>query len=203
MEAVTFVPKSDGKSRLLKVAMALFAERGFDSVTVRDITNAADVSVGLLNHHFGSKDGLRKAVDAHVIEQFEEVLEADSSSGSLEDTQAWVEAWIGKHSGEWEVSANYMRRALLEDSAWGGELFTRFFHIARTTIDRLDAAGKVRADVDRLWLPFLVVYLELGTLLLEPHIRRVLGTSGFDRELWRRRYLAYLDLIANGALNNA
>ena len=92
-----------------------------------------------------------------------------------------------------------MRRALLEDSDWGSQLFLRFFQIARTSVDRADAAGLIRPDVDRLWLPLLIVYLELGTMLLEPHIRRLLGKSGYDRELWRRRYTAYLDLIARGA----
>jgi hypothetical protein len=62
----------------------------------------------------------------------------------------------------------------------------------------MDANGTIRPEVDRLWLPFLFVYLELGTLLLAPHIQRVLGKSGFDRDLWRRRYKAYLDLITRG-----
>ena len=64
----------NGRRRLLTCSMILFAEKGFDGVTVRDIARAADVSVGLLNHHFGSKEGLRQAVDNHVIQQFEEVI---------------------------------------------------------------------------------------------------------------------------------
>jgi hypothetical protein len=40
--------------------------------------------------------------------------------------------------------------------------------------------------------------MELGTLLLEPYVERVLGKSGFDRELWRRRHKAYIDLIYRG-----
>ena len=190
----------DGRARLLLVAMRLFAENGFDGVTVRDIAKAAEVSVGLLNHHYGSKKGLRDAVDQHVIEQFEEVLSEDANDFALqEDFSAWLENWIGKHADEWNVSVSYMRRALLEDNEWGSQLFLRFYQIARTSIDRLDAAGMIRSDVDRLWLPLLLVYLELGTMLLEPHIHRLLGKSGYDRELWRRRYTAYLDLFARGS----
>ena len=66
-----------GGDRLIKVAMALFAERGFDGVTVRDIATAAGVSVGLMNHHFGSKEGLRTAVDRYFLSQFEEALTAE------------------------------------------------------------------------------------------------------------------------------
>ena len=190
----------NGRRRLLTCSMILFAEKGFDGVTVRDIARAADVSVGLLNHHFGSKEGLRQAVDNHVIQQFEEVISdvnAPAAAGG-EALYNWLEGWIGRHSQEWENTVVYMRRALLEDSDWGGQLFQRFYQIARTSIDRMDANGSIRPEVDRLWLPFLFVYLELGTLLLAPHIQRVLGKSGFDRDLWRRRYKAYLDLIARG-----
>jgi hypothetical protein len=35
-------------------------------------------------------------------------------------------------------------------------------------------------------------------LLLEPYVERVLGKSGFDRELWRRRHKAYIDLVYRG-----
>lgn len=186
----------DGRQRLLLEAMRLFAERGYDAVTVRDITQAAGVSVGLMNHHYGSKEALRKAVDEYVIGQFEEVLFNDDIDPA--DPLAWVEDWIDKHSDQWEISVGYMRRALIDGSEWGSALFQRFFSIARTTVDRLDASGALRTDVDRLWLPFLIVYLELGTLLLAPHVQAVLGRSGFDRDLWRRRYTAYIDLINRG-----
>ena len=68
------VELSKGKQRLIVVAMKLFADKGFDGVTVRDISAAADVSVGLINHHFGSKEGLREAVDRHFLAQFEEAV---------------------------------------------------------------------------------------------------------------------------------
>ena len=62
----------------------------------------------------------------------------------------------------------------------------------------MDARGLIRPDVDRLWLPFLMVYLELGTTLLDPYVKRILGRSGFDRELWRRRHRAYGQLLLRG-----
>ncbi len=198
------VELSNGKLRLIKVAMALFAEKGFDGVTIRDISGAAEVSVGLINHHFGSKEGLREAVDRYFIAQFEEVLFEQpisygaSTSIDIDSVTDRTEAWIARHIDDWDLTKAYMRRALLEGSDWGAGLFERFYQVARTSIDRMDADGLVRPDVDRLWLPLLVVYMELGTLLLEPLVERVLGKSGFDRALWRRRHRAYADLIYRG-----
>ena len=194
---------SPGQQRLVQVAMRLFAEKGFDGVTVRDIAAAADVSVGLINHHFGSKVGLREAVDRYFLSQFEEVLfeEAPSISPTRDDLDGvtdWVEGWIDRHIDDWELSKAYMRRALLEGSDWGGGLFERFYQVVRTSVDRMDADDRIRDDVDRLWLPLLIIYMELGTLLLEPYVERVLGRSGFDRTLWRRRHRAYMDLLFRG-----
>lgn len=193
---------SKGKERLVKVAMQLFAEKGFDGVTIRDISAAANVSIGLVNHHFGSKEGLREAVDQYFLQQFEEVLldeqAASVSSQNADDVAEWVEGWISRHIEDWELSKAYMRRALLEGSEWGTRLFERFYQVVRTSVDRMDAEGRIRPDVDRLWLPLLIMYMELGTLLLEPHVERVLGRSGFDRPLWRRRHRAYVDLVYRG-----
>ncbi|WP_067667704.1 TetR/AcrR family transcriptional regulator [Nocardia miyunensis] len=55
------------RARIREAAMTIFGEQGF-GVGVRAIAAAAGVSPGLVNHHFGSKDGLRQACDDHVRE---------------------------------------------------------------------------------------------------------------------------------------
>lgn len=204
---------STGRQTLIKVAMRLFADQGFDGVTIRDISSTAGVSVGLINHHFGSKEGLRDAVDRYFLSQFEEVLTAEptrgksgeseagpSASSGLDDYAEWVDGWIGRHLDDWNASKAYMRRALLEGNDWGASLFERFYQVARTTVDRADVRGQIRPGVDRLWLPFLMIYLEVGTLLLEPFIERILGKSPFEEGLWKRRHRAYVDLMYRGIL---
>lgn len=195
----------DGKARLIETALALFAERGFDSVTVRDIAKASNVSIGLINHHFGSKEGLRAAVDAHFMAQFEEVLEANigSSAADPDSVETWADDWIERHRSDWAVTVAYFRRALLEESEWGANLFARFYAVAQNSVTRMDAQGALRPDVDRLWLPFLIMYLELGTTLLDPYIKRILGRSGFESELWRRRHRAYTSLLTRGVTPTA
>lgn len=46
------------KERILHTAARLFSEHGFDNVSLRDITTAADVNIAAVNYHFGSKVGL-------------------------------------------------------------------------------------------------------------------------------------------------
>ena len=60
------------RARILLSAEALFAERGFEVVSLREITGAAGVNVAAVNYHFGSKD---KLIDAVVIRHLSPVNE--------------------------------------------------------------------------------------------------------------------------------
>ena len=54
-------PEQNGKAvrdRLLDAALRLFARKGFEAASVREIVKAADVTRPMLYHHFGSKEGL-------------------------------------------------------------------------------------------------------------------------------------------------
>jgi AcrR family transcriptional regulator len=50
--------KPETRKKILGVAETLFAERGFEGVSVKDITEGADVHLGALTYHFGSKERL-------------------------------------------------------------------------------------------------------------------------------------------------
>lgn len=48
----------DTRERILAAAQKLFAEKGFDSTSVRDITAEAGCNVASVNYHFGGKENL-------------------------------------------------------------------------------------------------------------------------------------------------
>lgn len=51
-------PDRETRDRLLDVAAHLFAERGFENVTIRDICQQARANVAAVNYHFDGKSGL-------------------------------------------------------------------------------------------------------------------------------------------------
>jgi AcrR family transcriptional regulator len=59
--------EAETRTRILKAALCQFAEHGFRGASVRGIARAANVSPGLVQHHFGTKDGLREACDDWVM----------------------------------------------------------------------------------------------------------------------------------------
>ena len=57
------------KDRLFKSATLLFAEKGFDSVSVREICKHAGTSMNMIHHYFDSKEGLFNAIVASFTEK--------------------------------------------------------------------------------------------------------------------------------------
>jgi AcrR family transcriptional regulator len=195
-----------GRERLLLVAMRLFAERGFDSVTVRDISAEAGVSVGLINHHFDSKEGLRQAVDDYFIRSTGVAIErAIRSTGDLdpEKVAEYQRRWIISTESQWPQFLAYLRRAVMEASPWGQELFKRYYDSIRLMMDRFDAQGLVRPDVDRLWLPFLYMFVLLGPLVMDPFIRTTFGKSTYEPDMWGRFQKAANTLFWHGVRTDA
>lgn len=189
-----------GRERLIQVAMKLFAEKGFDGVTVRDISSEADVSVGLINHHFTSKEGLREAVDEYFLRQTGAAIERAIAATSLDPEKVgeYERQWIVKYAHEWPDFVAYMRRAVMDGSPWGEMLFRRYFDSIRAMIDRFDADGRLAPDTDRLWLPLIYLFILMGPLMLDPYIKSMLGKSTYDPEMWARFQRAVTSMIWKG-----
>ena len=84
----------DTKERILDVAEHLFADFGFATTSLRDITSEAGVNLASVNYHFGSKEALLAAVLARRfapmnerrLQRLDEVERAAGASGpALED----------------------------------------------------------------------------------------------------------------------
>ena len=109
-------------ARIRDAALERFGEQGFD-VGLRSIAEAAGVSAALVIHHFGSKDGLRKACDDYVAE---EIRSSKSEAMNSSDPATWF-----AQMAEIEEYAPLMAY-LVRSMQAGGELATTLW---RTMID--------------------------------------------------------------------
>jgi AcrR family transcriptional regulator len=66
---------------LARVAARLFAERGYDATSVREIVEAAGVKKPTLYYHFGSKEGLAQALLTRPLTALVEQLQAIVTAG--------------------------------------------------------------------------------------------------------------------------
>jgi len=72
-------------ARIRDAAIEQFGQQGFD-VGLRAIAEAAGVSAALVIHHFGSKDGLRKACDDYIAD---EIRSGKSEAMRSTDPATW------------------------------------------------------------------------------------------------------------------
>jgi AcrR family transcriptional regulator len=75
-------------ARIRDAAVERFGEQGF-GVGLRSIAESAGVSAALVIHHFGSKDGLRKACDEYVAEA---IRSSKSEAMNSSDPATWFAA---------------------------------------------------------------------------------------------------------------
>jgi AcrR family transcriptional regulator len=105
-------------ARIRDAAIEQFGQHGFD-VGLRTIAEAAGVSAALVIHHFGSKDGLRKACDDFVAE---EIRSSKSEAIRSNDPATWL-AQMAEIESYAPLTA-YLVRSLQA----GGELATMLWH---------------------------------------------------------------------------
>jgi AcrR family transcriptional regulator len=166
----TELPNADADSsrkRLFASAERLFAERGFNGVSVRDIANDAGVNSALVGYYFGGKKGLLSEVYTHhctplnqermrLLKEFSKIKNGKAKNGpTLEQV---LEAFI-RPSLEVTVDhhgrSNFTRlRAILsgENSALLEKLIAENFdQSSRTFVDALQKClPHLRTD-DILW----------------------------------------------------
>lgn len=80
----------DTRESLLDAAEELFGRRGFEGASTRAITRAAGTSLSAVNYHFGSKEGLLRAILRRRLEPVNrlrlerlDALEGDPPEGGL------------------------------------------------------------------------------------------------------------------------
>ena len=111
------------KSRILDAAERLFAEHGYDGVTLRQIAKKADVDVALTNYHFGSKRELFTAVfhrrSVFLNDIRNNALEAclDSAGSQPPLLEDIIEAYL-RPLGEVQASADQGWKHYLALVAW-------------------------------------------------------------------------------------
>lgn len=83
------------RRQILDAALELFLEAGVGDCRVEDLLERADVSVGSLYHHFGSKPGVAAALHVEILGRYQSDFLAELRSH--EDARDGVRAIVGHH----------------------------------------------------------------------------------------------------------
>ncbi|MGJ5725782.1 TetR/AcrR family transcriptional regulator [Brevibacterium sp. H602] len=180
--------------RILSAAVAEFARHGFTKTTVRGIAAAAQVSPGLVIHHFGSKDGLRSACDEHVFERIAESKAANAGYASMAVQMMFDDP-------EMSTAVDYLVKSLLDPSDHGQRYFDHYVDLVESYITDGFAGYTFRQSEDSRGQAATIAVMALAPSLLEHRLHSVLGTED-TTGMMTRLAPHLLDLYLHGALES-
>lgn len=184
------------RARIRDAALRHFGEHGFERATIRGIAETAGVSSGLVRHHFGSKQALRRACDDHLsrsVRRLNDRLRADPTLGDVNYVAAARSA-VGPYQP-------YLARALAEGSAT-----SLFDDMVRMTEEWLAAADRTRPDPPEVGVrarATLITAMALAVPVLHQHVSRGLGVDLFSPEGDQVLARALIDIYSHPLLSLA
>lgn len=156
--------------RILHAAVGCVSRNGVAGMSMRAVAEAAGVSHGSVQHHFGGKAALIAAVDSHILRRFDQALESTAEpSRSGDDGLGDLFLTFVR---EYPDVVDYLGRALTEGREIGVTMFDELLKVATAEGDKLRAAGLVRDDLDPVWAALNPLIMRLTTIMLRSKIAR-------------------------------
>ena len=151
------------RARIRDAAIDLFSERGIGAATIRDIAQKAGVSSGLLRHHFGSKEGLRRACDDYAMAELTKIRSRIFSEG---------QTILGSLHPSVIRLQRYLVRSTLDGPPATSAMFDRMVEMGEQWI----AEQGIRVADPRAYAAVLVA-MQMGMFLMADQLSAALGTD--------------------------
>lgn len=171
------------KARILGAALELFAERGVDATPMRTVATAAGVTVGLIVHHYGTKEALREAVELAIVSQFAAAIASVPLGGCPpEQLTGARDRAVAQMLAADPSLVDYLRRALLDSSTEHGGLVSRLSQLSAQQVHELREAGIISTKHTIGEQVISIMVRQLGRLFLQPLIDRIGNEFADDLE---------------------
>ncbi|MBU0677435.1 MAG: TetR/AcrR family transcriptional regulator [Verrucomicrobia bacterium] len=183
--------KETTREKLIAAASRLFAERGFDGVSVREIVAAAQANLGAITYHFGGKEELFAAVIETRIEPLMAIAK-DVMGSSASPKQKLAEAL--HRSAQYILHEDPTLKVFFAEAMQGGsrlpEAAVKSLDVRNKMVQRLIEEGIERGDFRNCdaelvsWFFFgSIMSFVLHRPLLHPEFRRQAYPEDFVRKI--------------------
>lgn len=186
------------KARIRDAAIVCFAEDGIDATTARKVAAAADVSPGLVMHHFGSMDGLRAACDEYVAAKIRDLKSGAMAAGAGFDPLAALRSQQSE-----PPFAKYLARTLVDGSPHVADLVDEIVADAIKYAETGVETGMLTPSRYPAERAAILTVWSLGALVLHEHLARLIGidiTEPLDDPTVASSYMAPVLEIFSGFL---
>lgn len=198
--------KPDARTALLNAAKKVFASKGYDGTTVKDLADEAGLNVSLVSYHFGGKEGLYRScltgfAEAR-IEAMERLLKAPETSEELKlRLRLFAEEMTDVHIKDPDI-CTIVHRDIEYSSPIAVEIFRgvffRLFLVLVGFLKAAEAKGLIQIDHD----PELLTSIVFGSLmdgLKSDRKRSLLGKGSIRDEAFREQFLScWVDFAWSG-----
>lgn len=156
------------KARIRNAALDLYAEHGEERVSLRAIATEAGVTLGLVQHHFKTKAGLREAVDQLVVDYFSQTVNSIDPQGDPSSVAAARDAAVREMLDANPPVVHYLRRAVLDPTERNIHLLDVLIELTQHEVAAMRGAGLASTRRPEPVQVIEVLLRQLGDLLLRP-----------------------------------
>ena len=190
----------DTRDRVLQVAQALFAERGYRGASLRDIAKKIGIKAPSLLHHFPSKQQLYLAVLDKMFESLEDA--ANAIAWGRESRQERMRQAVGDAIDFIASHPDFVRimwKEMADESGVGRQVLKRrlppLFSTAVNFIFRGQRDGEFRAEVDPLHFMWSLNSITIGYFTTAAMLRRLWSMNLLEPAMIERRKREVIDMV--------
>lgn len=194
----------DRRGRILASAEELFAQKGYDGSSIREIASKAKTNTALIYYYFKDKEGLfRATLEKAVVEVPQMLKNVISSSDTVEEGLDRILEMIVTLAPQRSYFFQILHRELAIDSPrlsfLVNKYFVRNYELVKSLMEKAISGGRFRRldlELAPISLLAMILFFFYNRLL----VQRILKLDPFDEKFVRRLVSHTLDLFLHGAL---
>jgi len=198
------VPFSPGEQAILESAEVLFAQKGFDAVSMSAIASLANTSKPNIYHHFKNKNDLYLAVMKTAVRRSSALLDTlEDSPGTFSQRLSGFSAGQLDNILGHKRSTQLILRETLSESSQHGQEITRLvmgevFNRLVAMVHQGQQDNEFRKDIDPTLAAFMIVSANMFFFQASPTMQH-LPEVGFvdDADTYSK---GVMDVLINGML---
>lgn len=166
------------KARIRNTALDLYAKYGEDRISMRAIASEAGVAVGLVQHHFKTKAGLRDAVDQLVVDHFSTAIAEAPTDGSPAEVAAARDEAVRQMLRANPPVLDYLRRVLMAPSDDRLHLLNVMVELTQREVGALRKSGLASTKRPEAIQVVALMMRQMGELFLQPLVDAIWDQVG-------------------------
>jgi len=172
----------DTKTRIMDTARELFADRGYDSVSVRDITGAAGVNISMISYYFGGKEGLYEDILQGEFASIADIIKRDDSMGQVSPRERLADLarkLAAMHTSHPELARLLHHEMLHPTGMFFEKIVTGISMLSRVIRDLFEEgikSGEFRSDIDSFEMTYTMASMINYQFIFSSLVSGIKGT---------------------------